>query len=277
MKILSQFFLIATFLISSQSMAKIVVISDLDDTIRQVNVVDMDEVILRVAVERIGANTITKFDKLHMIYEDLSLNQEASFYYVSASYPIIYNARKWLQKNDFPTGKVIQRNKRDEFNSSAFKKRILKEIITENDDPDTQFLFFGDNGEHDPESYNAVVSELNIEDRSIIMIRDVVTDATFKYEDSKELIAGTHYFFTEKTLVTGPLSTLLDETTKSQIDIEETLADVPAYIQDNLDERIEDNVCEKISKWRHPIRKIQCHYNSGQNAKEKIINYLRSR
>lgn len=253
---------------------KLVLISDLDDTIRQVNVSEMEEAIATVSAERSGLITIPKFEGLNKVYNDIQKNYQADFYYLSASYPFIYNAQNWITKNNFPNGTVLQRGSGDEFNSGEFKRRILKEIIKnyQNSDDEVIFLFFGDNGEHDPEAYNYIVEEANISDNSYIFIRDVVTDASFIYPDSRDSKANIFYFLTEKQLVTSELVRFISPLTQEEL-INQTILDIPAFIIDNLDERYEDNVCELIPFY-YFRSKIKCSYRSGIEARKMISNFL---
>ena len=121
------------FIISFNSYAKLIIISDLDDTIRQVNVSEMDEASISVMGARSKLRSIRPFSTLRSIYQDLEKNHDVKFYYLSASYPFIYNAKKWLEINKFPEGEVFQRKFNDEFSSSEFKQRILKEILSNQD------------------------------------------------------------------------------------------------------------------------------------------------
>ncbi len=246
----------------------IVVISDLDDTIRQVNVAQLEKATVNVVAARAHLKTIPRFLGLQKVYTDLKENHNTSFYYLSASYPIIYDAKAWLKHNDFPSGEVRQRAYRDEFHSSAFKKRMLSEIVQKHNSPETLFLFFGDNGEHDPESYNHTVEEFQLESNSMIFIRDVVTDATFSYPDSRNLWENTNYFLTEKFLLKTDLAKYISNETVQMLE-KQNHNDIPHFMKDNLDERYEDNVCDPISSYRF-IAKLYCSKISGNIANQKI-------
>ncbi len=264
-------------LLSFSVTAKLVVISDLDDTVRQVNVLELDEASFHILADKAFDMEIPPFNGLNIIYNDLlDHNEEIEFYYLSASYPIIYDAKLWLELNEFPEGKVFQRAYSDEFNSGEFKKRKLREIIKNYEDiENVNFLFFGDNGEHDPEAYQDVVEHFGIHEQSQIYIRDVVTDYTFKYEDSRLPIEGINYFLTEKVLINSDLLNFLSNDVVSKLK-KESIKDIPSFMVDNLDERIEDNICDKITWKNHPLKKIGCYVDSGPKALRDLTKYLKN-
>ena len=269
-KILIYFLFICT---SLSAYAKLIIISDLDDTIRQVNVSEIDEASLSVMGARSKMRSILPFKDLRSIYQDLEKNQDVKFYYLSASYPFIYNAKKWLDINKFPEGAVFQRKYSDEFSSSDFKQRILKEILADQDINESEFIFFGDNGEHDPETYTKAVEAAGIFNQSTIYIRDVVTDATFTMGDSRDLIPGIHYFLVEKVLLTTPIAQILSVETIQGLE-QQNENDVPLFIHDNLDERIESNICSQISLRYHFRKRTKCHFTSGSKASSMIKNFF---
>ena len=260
---------------TSLALAKIVIISDLDDTIRQVNVSEIEEAIAIVSAERSGLVTIPKFEGLNRIYNDIKKNYQTDYYYLSASYPFIYNAQNWINKNNFPKGSVLQRGSGDEFDSGEFKRRILKSIINkyQSVEDEVTFLFFGDNGEHDPETYEYIVEEANIRNNSYIFIRDVVTDANFIYPDSRDLNENIFYFLTEKQLINSGLTPFISLQVQEEL-LDQTITDIPSFILDNLDERYEDNVCELIPFY-YFRSKIRCSYRSGNEARKMISNFLK--
>ena len=258
----------------SLAKAKIIIISDLDDTIRQVNVSEIEEAIATVSAERSGLITIPKFEGLNKVYNDINKNHSTDFYYLSASYPFIYNAQEWIENNNFPNGTVLQRGSGDEFNSGEFKRRILRNIIGKYQDESDEiiFLFFGDNGEHDPETYEFIVKEAGIAENSHIFIRDVVTDASFIYPDSRSLKDNIFYFLTEKQLLNSDLMNFITPYVQEELS-SQTILDIPAFMIDNLDERYEDNVCELIPFY-YFRSKIRCSYRSGNEARKMISELL---
>lgn len=140
----------------------LVVISDLDETLRAANVENK----ILAGVKLIGG--VKSYVGLTTIFQDIKRrNPDAKFYYLSNSYPFLYNGKKWLKENGLPEGKVLQRSLKDK--SETFKPSKLKTIALEN--PDASFLLFGDNIEKDPEFYLKFKEQGQLNDARIF-IRD---------------------------------------------------------------------------------------------------------
>lgn len=163
--------------------AKIIVVSDIDDTIRQSNVVNLVDAFTRLFT------TPLAFEGLKHLYQDLkrqSLQKSSEFEvcYISASYPVFYNAEEWVKLKGFPQGLVVQRRVGE--NKKTFKKKHIKAFLQEKMNRDDTVLFFGDNAEIDLEIYSEIVKELAIED-SNIYIRDVRMEVSM-YAPIKKVI-----------------------------------------------------------------------------------------
>ncbi len=156
--------LILTLLVSSQILfaKELVIISDLDETIRIANVENKFKA---------GLNILTgvkPYEGLRAIFKELKRkNPDAKFYYLSNSFPFIYSGRRWTKKNGFPEGTTFQRSLKDK--SVNFKPGKLKEIAAAH--PDASFLMFGDNVERDPQFYRDFLAETQIKEAQVF-IRD---------------------------------------------------------------------------------------------------------
>lgn len=142
--------------------AELVIISDMDETTRIANI----EKKVKAGVKLIGG--VKPYEGLKAIYNEIQQTQpDTKFYYLSNSFPFLYDGVKWKKENGFPEGVVMQRCIGDK--SDSFKTQKLKEIAAAH--PNASFLLFGDNIEHDPDFYRefaATHPQLNMK----IFIRD---------------------------------------------------------------------------------------------------------
>jgi hypothetical protein len=138
-------FLILGLLLSASAVqAELIIISDMDETTRITNI----EKKVKAGVKLIGG--VKPYEGLRTIYNEIKSNQpDTKFYYLSNSFPFLYDGVKWKKENGFPEGVVMQRCLGDK--SDSFKPQKLKEIAAAH--PNATFLLFGDNVEHDPGFY----------------------------------------------------------------------------------------------------------------------------
>ncbi len=158
---------ILIFLISISAFSKLVVISDIDDTIRQSNT-------LSKLGSIIGLVKGKSFDHMRSIFLDIE-EQDANFHYVSASYKFLYNAKEWIYERGFPIGTYHQRVSSSSLSSYKYKVGIISKIISHYDLDDTEFLFFGDNSSEDEDVYKDIIAEHDL--NASIYIRDVRTNS----------------------------------------------------------------------------------------------------
>lgn len=223
------------FVFSSQAFSKeIVIVSDLDETLRRADV----EHYVKAGVKLIGG--IKPYKGLSEIFRDLAdSNADIKFYYLSNSYPFLYNGVKWTQKNNLPEGVVFQRSLKDK--SETFKPEKLKEIHSKH--PEAEFLFFGDNVEHDPKFYLEFAKSEGLKNYRIL-----IRDAMFDFPSTSEIT----YFQTDKQLIK---SFSLKQETEEKIESLSFKELVPKYLLTNYKYRIlkecrksKESQCEKKSK-----------------------------
>ncbi len=143
---------------------ELIVISDLDETIRIANIEKKAKAAGKLLLG------VKPYEGLRAIYNEIKLkNPDAKFYYLSNSYPFLYNGQKWTKKNGFPIGTVFQRSLKDK--SATFKPRKLREIYQQY--PAASYLMFGDNVESDPKFYREFLAETKITDVKVF-IRDAM-------------------------------------------------------------------------------------------------------
>lgn len=156
---------LALALFTQLALAKdLIVISDLDETLRMANV----EKKLKAAGKILVG--VKPYEGLRAMFNEIKQkNPTAKFYYLSNSYTFIYNGKRWTSKHGFPEGTVYQRSLKDK--STSFKPRKLLEIYQSN--PNASYLMFGDNVENDPKFYREFLAATKINDVKVF-IRDAL-------------------------------------------------------------------------------------------------------
>lgn len=154
--------LLSLFLGSHLLYAKeLVIVSDLDETLRAANV----ERKFNAGLRLIGG--VTPYEGLAAIFREIKeKNPNAKFYYLSNSFPFLYSGKIWTRRYGLPEGVILQRSLKDK--SATFKPAKLKQIAQSH--PEASFLLFGDNVEKDPTFYRNFMKENRIDGR--VFIRD---------------------------------------------------------------------------------------------------------
>lgn len=222
------FSLATLFIFFSAQASQLVVISDLDETLRQANV----EHKLKAGLKLLSG--VKPYAGAQILFNEIAAkNPGAKFYYLSNSFSFVYNGKKWVKKNGFPVGTVFQRKLGDK--SDSFKPKKLQEIAAEN--PGANMLMFGDNVERDPKFYSDLVATFGIPAR--IFIRDArllfPQDSTMTYyQHEAQILADLNASESTTTAVRSLHFNHL----------------VPAFLMKNLRERLMDeckqpkDVCE---------------------------------
>lgn len=228
-------FILAISMISVS--AKVVVISDIDDTIKKTNSVDDGfshaYYFLR---KRVYLEMRDLYRELEKSYENFG--EEVEFYYVSHTPDMFFDQERWLYRYEFPKGESRLR-RLGEGDAYAYKKKVIEDILGQMSPRDT-FYFFGDNSSKDPEVYRDITREMNLTN-SFIFIRDVTTEATFWSGDLPQIrLEGVNYFFSEMELLERPA--LFFITPKLKEDILKSFSNrelIPKYHFQTLARRIE--------------------------------------
>lgn len=143
--------LIQILILTAFAVAKTILISDIDDTIKVSNVLDKDSAVAN-AMSTSGA-----FLGMAELY--LAMQSDASiekFFYLSNAPRKLMEKQhsKFLQRNNFPAGELITRT---QDSSANHKANAIRKIIAQ-DKPSTLILI-GDNGERDTETYARIRAE----------------------------------------------------------------------------------------------------------------------
>jgi phosphatidate phosphatase APP1 len=212
--ILSLFFILFSFSLLAK---ELVIISDLDETLRMADVEKKGMAFFKL----IGG--VKPYPAMGKIFNHIKVqNPEAKFYYLSNSYTIVYNGKRWIKKYNFPQGEVFQRRLFKD-KAETFKPAKLKAIVAAH--PDAHFMMFGDNIEKDPEFYHDLINEMKMKDFEVY-----IRDARLTYPH----IPG-QTVFQHETQIAPKLVTTEVETDIRKLGIEKM---VPSFLFRNLKSRM---------------------------------------
>lgn len=234
--------LIFSFLLSFGLWARVLVITDLDDTIK----------VTGVKTSSMITNYLTgvePFDKLISIYHELIADyqeqgEEVDMVYLTSA-PRLVNSAMWLRDNGAPQGKLIERKNREMLTLSGKEHKLnqLKSLIQKSGHLYSAILMFGDNGENDPLVYTQTVKQFRLESKAQIFIRDVMAQATELYPGMPlEGLQGVNYFLSEYDLLSLPTFAFISAPLKQSIIDEREKGIFPAF----MIERIEDKMKEGL-------------------------------
>ncbi len=227
--------LLSFFLLSISVQAKTLIISDIDDTIRQTNVLNKLESTRSIIIPA------PAFTALLGIFNHYS-QTDSDFHYLTAAPVCFIGHADWIEKRKFPQGLVYQRPcdstwLKPDYTAIYKYKTVVKIIEKSMFD---QILLFGDNAEHDPAVYQKIKNDyphLNI----TIFIRDIRVEASKIDKDLKvKKLNGVNYFLSENDLLKEGTFSQLPEALKSKIRLDFRLGKLyPKYLYKNLSRRYE--------------------------------------
>lgn len=137
---------------ASPTSDSILVVSDVDDTIKDTQVTLFDSGLRNPAIIFDGLRPWQPVPGMARLYQYWKEALPARFHYLSAG-PVRYDRRlkEFLAGSGFPDGLVSLRTGGNLLASHEYKIRVLTPILAKH--PDQLVLFVGDSGERDPESY----------------------------------------------------------------------------------------------------------------------------
>ena len=152
MKSSFKIFFVLTLFFSASARAKTLIVSDIDDTIKQSHVLNIGDAISRM----FHSGKEMPFFGMAELYRELAKNKDIEFAYVSNAPDFLMYGVHWdfLRINRFPMGKIYMpglTTRKDH------KLRTIRNLVRLNK-PD-QIVLIGDNGEQDPEIYNRLRRE----------------------------------------------------------------------------------------------------------------------
>lgn len=130
--------------------AKVVVVSDIDDTIKVSHVLDSSDSVSN------AARMDNLFYGMPELYQSIQSSTNAKMFYLSNAPRALMERyhRNFLSKNKFPNGGLLLR---ENIFDKTFKLRMIRKIIR--DEVPSLLILIGDNGEHDSEVYYQITQE----------------------------------------------------------------------------------------------------------------------
>jgi hypothetical protein len=196
----------------AKSKMKLLVVSDIDDTIRMTGVSNKPKVLVKNFI--IGQE-FRPYPWLIKFYSDLEKSknyQETKFYYLSSS-PSALDVVNWLKKNRAPSGDIRQRNfyevmtkKSRIYKEEALKFYLRNHLRSLKKGEHLDILMFGDNGEADPLVYQSIINlpefskdlrlSFKIFIRTVDLKKEPLEDAHFiAFENERLLFESDKKFF----------------------------------------------------------------------------------
>ncbi|MBF0315688.1 MAG: DUF2183 domain-containing protein [Oligoflexia bacterium] len=224
-----------------EAIPEVVILSDLDDTIKMTNVRKPYS-----ALSNHLWHGIRPFSRLIDIYKDIKRHYEkagkqVSFYYVSAAPPLIDQGH-WLKHHGAPLGEIIQRSyleylkSTEEYKFKKIKKLLLAKVKQATQQNRSLILYlFGDNGEYDPQIYHKIAADPDLSSvKKHIFIRMVTAE--------NQKLPNLTYFTSEFDLINKApsISRITSLSVKEKIANEYHLGKlIPEYVLQTLDEEEE--------------------------------------
>lgn len=258
---------ILCLLLTFNVLAKTIIVSDIDDTIRRSNVLNKFDAGIRLF------GTPAAFPGLDLIYKEMGKKaqldgEKLPIVFISASLPFLYNGGAWLDLIKMPDFTVIQRQSLFH-DAKEFKISNIKRFLEQEYQIGDQILMFGDNGEHDPVVYTQVLKDLGLEGK--IFIRDVRADVSFyaPFKNGKRL-PGIHYFLSELELVNiEPISSLDKATINKIVELAEKNKLIPSFMKNRIKKKILD--CRRKYPGKASYAVIKC----NKLAASRLNNWLK--
>lgn len=237
--------LLSLFSYSLAGLAKTIIVTDIDDTIKKANSMGGIGGLYHFLKKRPYEYTRDLYNEIND-YEKAN-GEETAFYYVSAAPSFTFDAPAWLMLNNFPLGPTFLKTLENGGETYAYKYRTIKAIIEKElaVDPGLKIIFFGDNSQFDGKVYYDLKLEMKLSN-SEIYIRDVSTEATdFDPELPLVKLPGVVYFFSEMELTENSNFFFISNKLINGISAEYKLRTlIPLYTLDTLAYRLRI-ICEK--------------------------------
>ncbi|MEA9358104.1 phosphatase domain-containing protein [Bacteriovorax sp. PP10] len=238
--------LLSLFSYSIAGLAKTIIVTDIDDTIKKANSMGGVGGLYHFLKKKPYEYTRDLFNEINA-YEQIQ-GEETTFYYVSAAPAFTFDAPAWIKLNNFPEGPTYLKTAENGGETYAYKYRTIKAILEKELalDPDLKILFFGDNSQFDGKVYYDLKLEMKLSN-SEIFIRDVSTEATvFDRDIPLVKLPGVYYFFSEMELVGNPHLLFISNKLIDGITKEYELKNlIPLYTLDTLAVRLKKICVDK--------------------------------
>jgi len=170
--------LLLVFLSTSVCFSKQLIISDIDETVKQSNVMDLSE-----ALKRIIFKTAHVYPGMKLIYDELLKRDDSEIFYISASYDFIYDAKEWLDDYGLTFDGAWQR--RLFVSKYEYKFNKVNDLINQNYKKGDVIYLFGDNNGTDHVVYDDI-AKAHSDKKIEAFVRDVYGVRTILLRNSLE-------------------------------------------------------------------------------------------
>lgn len=144
-------FSIFSFFITTSWARPLVVISDLDDTLKITQVQSSGRAVWN------GIFTRKVFTGIPLLWNSLQSYSHSSYVLTSSPDQLRFNIEKLFQKYDMQVDALITRNVFQQRDSFVYKYQAIQNIMQ--DHPESQFILMGDNTDQDDEVYQRIQNE----------------------------------------------------------------------------------------------------------------------
>lgn len=259
--------LLPVFLLSilfASANARVVVISDFDDTVKQANSAgNWYEAAFHFLRKKPFMQMRDLFVEMDRHYD--AQGEQVEFNYVSAAPDFLFAQQKWVEKHGFPVGRTFLRSIGSEDTYTFKYNQIVSILRPYLNDPKLKVIFFGDNSSHDQDVYADATRDYKL--NSEIYVRDVRTTATEFDGFPATGREGVMYFFSEKEFEALASLGFMSNVLRSNIDseyIEKTL--VPKYTSKTMVRRVRKKMSCKFFQF-------SCRKEARQRGEALIENY----
>lgn len=197
------------FLCSFLANAQIIVVSDIDDTIKASNSMGhWYETLYHFLRGK-------PYPEMRDLYRQLEakakqVNEPITFYYVTAAPKFLKFAANWPWKHGFPRGQggLVVMKPSGGISSYQYKVQTIERLISRHRDfQNAQFYFFGDNSSYDAAAYQAIINKYQLKKANVYIRNVKVNNQIEPLSDKSTLPLGGRYFISEVELIgQAPLS-----------------------------------------------------------------------
>lgn len=244
--------------------ARVVVISDFDDTVKKANSAGN---FIATSYHFFRKKPYEEMRDLFVELKDHfdGLGEQVEFNYVSAAPDFLFAQQSWVEKHGFPVGRTFLRTIGSQ-DTYTFKYNTIVSILRPYlDEPNLKVYFFGDNSSHDQDVYADAVRDYRLNGK--IYVRDVRTTATEFEGFPATGRDGVNYFFSEKELdgmnglefMSNELSSAIDKAYSFK-----TL--IPKYTTKTMIRRVRKEMGCKIAQFK-------CRKEAKEKGKALIQEY----
>ena len=255
---------LALLTLSQVALARVVVISDFDDTVKKANSMGKwYESSYHFLRKKPFLRMRDLFVELKDHYD--AKGEQVEFNYVSAAPDFLFGQQKWVEKHGFPVGNTFLRSLGSEDTYTFKYNQIVSILRPYLEEPGLKVIFFGDNSSHDHDVYADATRDYKLD--AEIYVRDVATTATEFDGFPATGRAGVTYFFSEKEFENFSGLSFMSSVLRADIDDEFSQRSlIPTYTTKTMVRRVR-------SKMNCKLFQFSCRKEAKARGKELIESY----